>query len=66
MFYDKCEKCGGDLEQCSGVVIDTLPSIYPVKCSNCNNPQNSSSLEECKAANWSKPDHVSLSLWNSL
>ena len=39
--YDrKCTQCNGELEATDGVIYDTYPAAYPVKCTQCGLKQS--------------------------
>jgi len=40
-YVDDCSECGEVVEGSSGVVFDTFPASYPVKCIGCGLEQRS-------------------------
>lgn len=54
IWYDKCD-CGGGFEGMDGIVLDSYPSSYPVKCTKCGTESNTALMIEAKDMGWPKP-----------
>lgn len=57
-FYDLCHVCGGEYVGIEGMVFDSMPAHYPVKCKACGTESRSNLRTECEEMGWPPPDAV--------